>query len=671
MLKQLGRLERTRSIVILGFAILMAVSLVFFYAPSRSAGNLDPSRSTEVVATVGSENITVAELARQREAMIQQYGPTIASLGGSEIFLNTMIKSRVIVQEAERLGLSASDGELKERLLKQFTDASGQFVGYERYKESVVGRFGDVESYENEMRNLIAQQKLHAFITASVNVSDDEVREEYKRRNTAFDVNYISVSADKLAAKIQPTDEEMRAYFDSHKEEYRFNEPQRKIRYLYIDMEKAGSKLNISDEDLKKRFEDAAPKYKEAGVKVQQIVLKVARKDLDSQVEQKARDLIAKLTSGTRKATEEAFAEAARGNSEDPATARNNGFLANPFKDNPNSPHGLYSRVATMEEGEVSDIPIRYGGNWYILRRGASVPKTFEQAKPELLVSARNDRGYSAAFQIATKAKTRLQETKDLQKVAQEFAGEANMNPANMIRETTYLKIGDDVPNVGVNQQFEDALALLNDPNDVGEPVGIKNGFAVPMLVDKKDPRIPEFDEVKTMVADAIKQQRANEQLEQKAKELASALTSADPVRAAGEKEGLDAGYEEGWKLSSTLGKAGTNVAIDDAIYSLKEGEVSKTPIKVDDKWVIVGVVKRIEPDFTAYSGGENERLKQQLLRARQDQVFEDYISAVEQRMRQAGKVEIYKDVLTRMDASMPAAEPSGFPKGFNFPPGE
>ena len=37
MLKQLGRLERTRSIIIIGFAVLMAVSLVLFYAPGRNS----------------------------------------------------------------------------------------------------------------------------------------------------------------------------------------------------------------------------------------------------------------------------------------------------------------------------------------------------------------------------------------------------------------------------------------------------------------------------------------------------------------------------------------------------------------------------------------------------------------------------------------------------------
>src|ERR1051326_4702239 len=437
MLKQLGRLERTRNIVILLFAVLMAVSLVIFYAPGRTASNIDPTRNTEVVAKVGSATITVADIARIRENYAQMFGNRIslAQLGGNKRFLEGLINKQVIAQEAARLGLGASDAELAERIRKQFADASGNFIGFDRYKESVTARFGDIEKFENDMRDDIAQEKLRAFVSASVNVSDAEVEKEYQRRNTSFDVSYIALSTDKLAAKIQPSDDELRAYYDSHKTDYRYLEPQRKIRYIFVDTEKAGSKLTISDEDLKARFASTPATYKEAGWKIQQIVLKVARKDLDAQVEQKAKDLIAKLTNSTGKVTEQAFADAAKGNSEDPTTARNNGFLTAPFKTNKNKVNALYDRTETMEVGQITDVPIRYGGNFYILRRGESVPKTFEQAKPELLVSMRNERGYNAAFEIAKKAQARLQETKDPQKVAQEFAAQANMTPADMVRE--------------------------------------------------------------------------------------------------------------------------------------------------------------------------------------------------------------------------------------------
>jgi len=663
MLKALGRLERTRNIVILLFAILMAVSLVIFYAPGRNASSLDPSKNTEVVAKVGSRTVTIADVARVRENYARMFGSRVnlAQLGGNKRFLDGIIGRHVIAQEAERLGLGASDAELAEKIRKRYADASGNFVGFDRYKEIVVSQYGDLESFENEIRDEIAQEKLRAFVTASVNVSDAQVEEEYKRRNTSFDVSYIALSADKLAEKIQPSDEELRNYYDSHKTDYRFLEPQKKVRYVYIDTEKVGSTLQIPDSDLKTQFDSMQPQFKEAGVKVQQILLKVARKDLDAQVEQKAKELISKLRGPNGQTSEQAFAEAARGNSEDPTTARNGGFLAKPFKKNPNKPDGLLDRTIDMQVGEVSDIPIRYSGNWYILRRGESVQKTFAEAKPELLVSARNSRAFNQAFQVAQKAKKRLEETRDPQKVAQELAGEAHMNAADMVRETAFIKPGDDVPDIGSNQQFEQALEPLSNPKDVGEPTGIKGGFAIPMLVEKRDPRVPEFDEVKSKVADSIKHQRAKEQLEQKAKDIAASLTGPDAIKATGEKEGFDSGAEESFKLGSSLGKAGISTALDDLIYGMKAGDFSKTPIRVEDKWVIVGVTKRYDADQAGFAS-QRDTLRQSMMSERQDQVFEDYIAGVQQRMKRDGKIKIYQNVLDQLEE--PAAEPN-LPAGF------
>ena len=234
MLKALGRLERTRNIVILLFAILMAVSLVIFYAPGRSSSGLDPSKNTEVVAKVGSRTVTIADVARVRENYSRMFGSRVnlAQLGGNKRFLDGLIGRHVIALEAERLGLGASDAELAEKIRKRYADASGNFVGFDRYKEIVISQYGDLESFENEIRDEIAQEKLRAFVTASVNVSDAEVEEEYKRRNTAFDVSYIALSADKLAEKIQPSDDELKSYYESHKTDYRYLEPQKKVQYV-------------------------------------------------------------------------------------------------------------------------------------------------------------------------------------------------------------------------------------------------------------------------------------------------------------------------------------------------------------------------------------------------------------------------------------------------------
>lgn len=663
MLKQFARLERTRSIIIVGFALLMAVSLIVFYGPGRSARTLDPTRNTEVLAKVAGDEITVADLARLRENYQQMLGGqmSLAQLGGNKRFLDGLIRDRVIAQEAARLELAASDAEVAERIRKQFTDASGQFVGLDRYKESIAARYGDVETYERNVRDAIAQEKLKAFVTASVSVSDDEVQDNYKREATTISLSYAVVSPEKLAEKIQLSDDDLRNYYEQHKTDYRILEPQKKIRYVFISQEKAGSKLQITDKELREEFERLPATNKEAGVKVQQILLKVARKDLDKQVEEKAKDLIKKARGTSGQSTKETFAELARGNSEDPATAKNGGFLGRLVKRNPSKPDALYDRAVDMATGDVSDIPIKYAGNWYILRRDEAVQQTFEEAKPTLVVSSRNRRAYSVAAQLAQRAQARLKETKDPKKVAQELAAEANMSPAEMVRETPYIKPGDDVPEIGSNQQFEAAIAPLNNPNDVGELTGVKGGFAIPMFVEKKEPRIPELDEVKDRVTQTLKHERAKEQLAQKAKDILSGVKTVADIKAAGEQAGFEVGTEEDWKIGSGIGKAGTSPSMDEAAYALKAGEVTKSPIKVGDNWVILGATNRVDADLAAFAS-QRSQLTQTLLNQRQTQLWDDYITKVQDEMKRSGRIKIYKDVLATLEEDEPAAAAPQFP---------
>jgi len=517
-------------------------------------------------------------------------------------------------------------------------------------------RVGDVAAFERGVAEDIAREKLEAFITASVHVSEDEVRDEYKHKNTSFDLTYVIVSAQKLAAKMQPSDDELKAYYDKHKTDFNILVPQKKIRYLFIDQDKSGQKLQISDKELKDEYDNLQPQYKQAGVKVQQIVLRVASPELDATVKAKADGLVSRARGATGSATEDAFAELAKGNSEDPGTAKNGGRVNGVVKKDPKKADDPYQQVVDMQPGEVTDA-IKYKNAYYILRRGDPVPKSFEDAKPELLVSMRNRRGYTVAQKIAQKAQDRLKETKDLQKVAQELAAEANMNAAEMVRETPFIKPGDDVPNIGSSQQFEDAIAPLNNPNDVGERTGIKNGFAVPMLAEVKPPRIPEFDEVKDKVALGVKDEKAKAQLEQKAKDLVATAKTPGELKGAAEKLGLEAKAEANYKLGTPLGEAGSSVLLDDPIFAGKAGEVLQTPIFLNQNYVVVGINKRTEADLTEYSK-QRDSLMQSALSERKNQVFEDYLNSVLGHMKQEGTVKVYKNVLDTMREEEPEAIP-------------
>src|SRR5205085_1261367 len=114
-----------------------------------------------------------------------------------------------------------------------------------------------------------------------------------------------------------------------------------------------------------------------------------------------------------------------------------------------------------MKPGEITE-PISYQSRYFILRRGDDVPKTFESAKKELDASLRNRKAYAAAAELAQKIADALKENKDPVKVAQQFASQANMSAAEMVKETAYIKPGDDVPGIGINPTFEAALEPLN-----------------------------------------------------------------------------------------------------------------------------------------------------------------------------------------------------------------
>lgn len=656
MLKFFSRLERTRNFFLILVAVLMIASLVLFYAPSQNNIN-NLTASSETAAKVGSEYITVGEVATQKENISRN-----PMFGGrsfpAKMLIDGMVRERIIRTEVARLGLTATDAEVAANILATNKPQDGKPFDQKVYEQNVTEQFGSVKAYEQAVRDQIGAQKLEAFITSGVTVSEDEVVNDYKRRNTKFDLSFVTVGATDLAKTLKPTDAELLAYFEANKKNYYIGVPQKKIRYIFINTAKIGEKLTIPDEELKAEYDKLDATRKQAGVNGQQIVLKVPKPEEDGAILAKANELVAQAKKDGGKISEEAFGNLAKGHSQDVASAQDGGKLKGLVRSNPNNPTDPYQQLLALEEGAVTE-PIKFGTAYYILRRGASVPKTFEDAKKELEVSLRNRRSYTAAAEIAEKVAVKLKEVKDVQKVAEEFAAQANSNAKDMVRETGFVKPGDEVENIGVSPQFEDGIAPLEEVNAVGEKTPIKDGFAIPMLVEKKEPRDATFDEVKTRVAEAVANEQAKAKVEQIAKEIASGATNAAGIAAAATGKGLKAEESKNFILGSPLGQgenASTSKDLEDAINGLKAGEVAKTPIKVGDNWYIVGVTNRTEADMTGFAK-ERDSILEGMLGTKRSQVFSDYTTEARQRMEAAGQIKIYKEVIEKIDAADKTAD--------------
>lgn len=650
MLKFFSRLERTRNFVLLIFAVLMAASLVLFYAPTRQGVQENLSASNETVAKVGSETVTVGEVVTQKENLSKLYGGRAIP---AKLLLDGMVRDRVLRVEANRLGLVASDAEVADEIRQRNKSEDGKPFDIKIYEQNVTEQYGSVKAYEQVVRDSLTAQKLEAFISSGVSVTEEEVINDYKRRNTKFDLSYVSVNTTELAKTLKPTDDELKAYFEQNKKNYYIGLPQKKIRYIFINTAKLGEKLTISDADLKAEYDKLDNVRKQAGVNGQQIVLKIPKPEEDGQVLAKANEVAEKAKKDGGKISEEAFGELAKGYSQDTASAIEGGKLKGLVRLNPNNPNDPYQRLLSMEEGQITE-PIKFGAAYYILRRGASVPKTFEDAKKEIEISLRNRRSYTAAAELAQKVDDRLKEVKDVQKVAEEFAAQANSNAKDMVRETNFVKPGDDVENIGISPQFEEGIAPLEEVGAVGEKTPIKDGFAIPMLIERREPRDATFDEVKTRVTDDYKLVQAKDKVEQIAKDIASGAANAAGISAAAQGKGLKAEDSKNFILGSPLGQgesATTSQALEEAVYALKAGEVTKTPVKVGDSWYIVGVTNRTEANMDELAKQRDQTLES-ILSQRRGQVFSDYVANARQKMEAAGQIKVYKEVVDKIDAA-------------------
>lgn len=656
MLKFFNRLEKTRNFVLLAFAVLMVLSLVLFYKPSDPALGAGLTRSEETAAKVAGEYITVGELARQKEGVSRQgRGAGISA----RMILDSVIGSRIARVEANRLGLRASDAEVAAYIRREYKPTDGKPFDQAAYEANAVEMEGSVSAFEERIRDGLGAQKLRAFLTSGITVSEEELLNDFKRKNIKFDLSYVSVNTADVAQTITATDQELRDYFEKNKASYYISSPQKKIRYIFVNTSKIGEKLNITDAELKEEFDKLPADKKIAGVLGQEIVLRIPAPAQDADIYSKATQVRDRLVKESQFVTETEFADVAKGQSENPVTAPNGGRLKGPVRENPNNPTDPYQRLLKMTPGQVTE-PIGYEGRYFILRRGEEVPKTFEVAKKELEVSLRNRRAYTVAAELAQKISDALKQNKDVQKTVADFAAQANMSSADMIKETAFVKPGDDVPNIGVSPQFEEGIAGLENANDVGDKIPVQNGFAIPLLVEKKEPRDAEFDEVKAQVTEAVKLEKARAQVQEIANQIASGAANVSALAGAASGKNLKVLEAKSYSLGSPLGtgpSASTNKELEDAVYAMKDGEVTKKPINIGDSWFIVGVNKREEASMDQFAK-DRDRLRDDMLDRKRGEFFTDYMSATRVRMESDGSIKVYDDAVAKVDAQIGSGEP-------------
>ena len=178
--------------------------MVFAAMPSRNLeSNL--SQSDDLAAKVGSKTITIGDLASIKQNQQMQIPSTF--------LVNNLIDEKLAAIEAERLGLTASDAEVAAKIREGFTPTDGTAFDQAQYEAAVSRQAGSVAAYEESLRNRISRQKLIAYVTSGVTVSEEEILDQFKEQNTKFDLTYVPISTADVAEKITPSEDELKEYF--------------------------------------------------------------------------------------------------------------------------------------------------------------------------------------------------------------------------------------------------------------------------------------------------------------------------------------------------------------------------------------------------------------------------------------------------------------------------
>ncbi|MFY9557001.1 MAG: SurA N-terminal domain-containing protein [Blastocatellia bacterium] len=674
MLKFLRGRKRTRNAVLILFIGLLTISLVALFSASGSGAKMlgGAAGSDTVIAKVGSYEITVKDLRDALTNFGQQVAQgqgrsrkddlsTLYEMYGPQV-LDSLVRQKVILYEADRLNLGSTDSEVQSRLKQIFSP----WPGSEQYRLRLQQAGMTPVRFEDDLRASIAQEHLRSFITAAAELDPKEVEEEFRRNNTSQTVRWVELDPQKLLSKVQVADPDLRSYFDAHKPEFKIDTEQRRASYIFIDQNKAGEAIQVSDDELKQDF---TPERFIKQVRVSQIVMNVPKQQTESNkdkpatgvdpieetIRKKAQDIAQRAQSAEGKPAED-FAKLARENSEDAKTKAKGGDLGWADKSAQRETDDPLNRVFTMQKDEVSQ-PIKKGDKYYILKVTDRKIPTLADARDELLKAARSRKGYSKAVEIATAAEQKFKESKNAQAVVAEINKTYGAQVA-AARETSFFSEGDELPELGAASDFESTLFELQNPGDVSGRMNVDKGFAVAQFVERRDPHDPSFEEVTAKVEKAYRAEKAKDLAAQRANELAKA-TTIDELKKMTDSMSLKLDERSGLTGSDSIGPLVTE-ANKEIVQKLKVGEVTKTPIKTDSSvYVVAAVSSRKEADMGEPFQKERKSIEQRLLDDKRNTFFSTYLALTQKQLNDAGKIKIYNDaVAAAVDLGGPLPEP-------------
>lgn len=569
--------------VFLWVIIIAFVATIFYsWGAGGKVGGVN-----KTIATVNGMEIKVSEFNRAygnilnfyRDQFRDQFSDDMAAkLNLKENALEALIQNRLILAEAEKMNLLVSNQELVSRISKRPEFQNDSIFSKSLYQNFLKFNRITPSEFEETQRKDILREKLEEVIQASTQISESEIQEAHKKENEKIKFKYIGFSRDFFKPTGLPSNKDLQKYFEAHKNEFEVPE-QIQVQYVKLTPRRVMDKIEIYEEDIKDYYDTNQAKY---FVKKQYHASHILIKS-DAQLpfgedlsDEEKEKLLDEADAGARAKAEEIlkqirdgadFGEMARKYSSDPASGANGGNLGQ-FSKGMMVPE-FEDALDRLSPGELGG-PVQTAFGFHIIRLDQVKEeriKPLVEVQESIKTTLKEIKARQRIRRIAKKIRKAAGAGNDLVRAALEYKAETHTT--EFISRRTH-----NVPEIGsVPEFFNAAFSLAGE--QLSEPVNTPEASYLLKVSARKDPYLPELNEVLSEVTQAVVEENYKTATANKLEALRKRLeTEKDLDKLALE---LNLTVEETPFITRTdsIPGIGNIQSIKDAVFALRPGETT------------------------------------------------------------------------------------------------
>ena len=345
----------------------------------------------DTIATVGNLRVSQGDfdqaLRQQQETLQAQFGRNwdASLMENPELrrsVLERVINERLVGLGAERAGVRIDDKQLADRIASEPAFQEDGKFSRSRYEAIARAQGFSVVGLDERLREDMRLTRYRDSIVQTAFVPRSTLDGFIRLSEQSREVSMIQVTPDAFLASVKPTEEQVRAYYDSKTQEFAVPE-QVRVEYVELSVDSLAAKTPVDPEEVKKFYESNKSRFVQREERRASHILLAVKPDAP-EAEQKAVEAKAAAIAAEVRKKPASFAEVARRESRDPGSAAQGGDL------------GFFARGAMVKPFEDAAFgakkdeivgPVRTDFGWHVIRVTDVKPekgKSLAEATPEI-----------------------------------------------------------------------------------------------------------------------------------------------------------------------------------------------------------------------------------------------------------------------------------------------